>query len=75
MLGIEHKQHFGESFLPALETLARSGQGDLAAFVDESLSAYGSEPRALVVDGMASWLAITDLPDELRGTIADLFGL
>jgi len=75
MLGIEHKQHFGESFLPALEALARSGQGDLAAFVDESLSAYGSEPRALVVDGMASWLAITDLPDELRGTIADLFGL
>jgi phosphoglucomutase/phosphomannomutase len=75
MLGIEHKQHFGETFLPALEAALRTAPDDLVACVDEGLAAYGREPRALVAAGMASWLAATELPDAARATIEDLFGL
>jgi hypothetical protein len=74
LVGLDHKQHFAQVFLPELAERARIG-GDLAAFIDESLKAYGRDPRDLVSGGVAEWLVLADLPATAASAIRRAFRL
>jgi phosphoglucomutase len=74
LVGLDHKQHFGSTFLPELEQRARAG-GDLDAFIDQSLKPYGKDPRDLVSPGVAAWLATVELPAAAAAAIRREFRL
>jgi phosphoglucomutase len=78
MVGIEDKQHFGETFLPALAERLNGNHGDAAAlseFVDESLHGYGREPRVLVAAGVAHWLESATVEGHARAQLEEVFNL
>ena len=74
LVGLEHKQHFAGTFLPELERRARRGEA-LSAFIDESLRAYGRDPRDLVARGVAAWLPQVELPSAAVEELRREFGL
>jgi len=74
MVGLDQKLHFANTFLPELEQRAREG-AELATFTDESLAAYGKDPRELVALGVATWLAGAGLPSEAADGIRSVFAL
>ncbi|HEX5009642.1 MAG TPA: phospho-sugar mutase [Planctomycetota bacterium] len=74
LVGLDQKQHFARSFLPALEQRARRHE-PLAAFVDEQLRPYGRDPRDLVAPGVAEWLATAGLPDDAAAEVRREFKL
>lgn len=74
LVGLDQKLHFAQTFLPELERLAREG-AELAEFTEDSLAAYGKDPRELVAPGVAAWLDGAGLPSSAAGSIRTLFGL
>ena len=75
LLGLEQKVHFGSTFVPALARAAADPAVDLEAFVDEQLADYGSDPRDLVVGGVAAWLDEGALDGAAEARVRDVFGL
>lgn len=74
LVGLSHKLHFANTYLP--ELARRAGQGeDLAAYTDESLAPYGKDPRDLVAAGVAAWLLEADLSDQAAAGIRAVFEL
>jgi len=78
LVGLDHKQHFAQSFLPELARRASASgasTADLAAWVDGALAPYGKDPRDLVASGVAAWLAVAGLPPAAERSVRELFSL
>ncbi len=76
LLGLDEKVHFGTVFLPSLKRALEDGSVDLDAFVDDALESYGGEPRELVAEGVAAWLAAdAGLAPADASRVRELFGL
>ena len=74
LVSIENRIDFAERFLPELTARLASGDGfaALAAWSDDRLRAYGTDPRYLVRAGVAEHFKISSLPahqDQLRRTL------
>jgi len=77
LVGLDHKQHFAQVFLPEL---ARRAQADgpgaatqLVEWVDQSLAPYGRDPRDLVAPGVAAWLPTAGLTPGAERRIREAF--
>lgn len=80
LVGLDQKIHFGKTFLPELAKRASAGGAagsatELAAFADQSLAAYGKDPRDLVAPGVAAWLATAKQPAAAERVIREVFRL
>ncbi|HZL99056.1 MAG TPA: phospho-sugar mutase [Planctomycetota bacterium] len=80
LVGLDHKLHFANVFLPELARRASAG-GDragmaaagLATWIDRSLSPYGRDPRDLVAAGVAAWIATAGLSPTAERVVREAF--
>jgi len=84
LVGLDHKLHFAQVFLPELARRAQAGgagaaaggaAGVLAAWIDQSLAPYGKDPRDLVAPGVAAWLPSSGLAAPAERVVRELFRL
>ena len=78
LVGLDHKLHFANAFLP--ELVRRAGAAgvsatDLATWADQALAAYGKDPRDLVAPGVAAWLPSAGLPSAAERSVREAFRL
>lgn len=78
LLSLAHRTDLATRFLPELEARLREPGADeqrLAAWVDERLSAYGTDPRYLVKAGVAEHFRTRRLPPDQERLLRQLFFL
>ena len=74
LVPVERKQHFAEELMPGLSRRLDGGE-EVGAWLDEQLTPYGRDGRALVRDGVRAWIGAKAPKDAVSAKLGELFGL